>query len=73
MFILVQKVNKYDVNQQNYMEILNPFPMDTAENFNSMISQLQFPFVYDKEKTLGQNQRDFKDFFLVLPTSGVQL
>ena len=76
MFILGQDVNKTDVNQQNYMEILqlfNHFPTDTAEKFKDMISQLQFPFVYDKEKMLGQNRRDFKDFFLVWPVSGVQL
>jgi len=68
MFILGQDVNKTGVNQQNYMEILqlfNPYPTDTAENFKDMISQLQFPFVFDKKKTLGQSRHDFKDFFLV--------
>jgi len=55
------------------LQLFNPFPTDTAENFEDMISQLQFPFVYDKKKTLGQNRHDFKDFFLVLPVSGVQL
>ena len=41
MFILGQDVKTTGVNHQAYMEILqlfNPFPMDTAENFEEMIS-----------------------------------
>ena len=69
LFILGQKVNSPAANEQNYQEILqlfNPFHTSSIENFQEMISQLQFPYAYNAKKTLGQNRRDFKDFFSCL-------
>ena len=31
-----------------------------------MLDQLQLPFIYDTNKTLPENRRDFKDFFSCL-------
>jgi len=30
-----------------------------------VLHQLQLPFVYDDNKTIAENRRDFKDLFLV--------
>ena len=69
LFILGQKVNNPAANEQNYQNILqlfNSFHTSSIDNFQDMLHQLQFPYVYDSKKTLGQNRRDFKDFFSCL-------
>ena len=69
MFILGQKTSSSDDFQQAYFEVLKVFqgfPTNSVENFKYMMKQLQFPFIYDDSKTIGQNRHDFKDFFSCL-------
>src|SRR5687767_4708571 len=76
LFILGQNLNTSIENQpkfQKNLELFNDFATQTPENFKNMLNQLQFPFGYNMNMSLAKNRREFKDFFLVSPTSGVQL
>jgi hypothetical protein len=73
LFILGQnptgKNSPFAGPQQTYMEVLklfNTFGTDTKDNFQDMLYKMQFPFVYDENKPLAKNRRDFKDFFSCL-------
>src|SRR5688500_15644357 len=68
LFILGQspKLHPFAGPQQNYtavLELFNMFETSTIENFQGMLHQFQFHFVYNKNKSLAQNRHDFKDFF----------
>jgi hypothetical protein len=69
LFILGQKGNTTDDNQQSYKKVLtlfNEFDTSDIKNFQTMLYQLQFPFLYNENKSLAENRRDFKDFFSCL-------
>ena len=69
LFILGQKINSHDENEQDYEQVLTlfkSFNTCSIESFKSMINQLQFPFIYDKIKSLAENRHDFQDFFSCL-------
>ena len=68
LFILGQKFNTTNRDLQSYSEILtllNKFPTNNVNNFQDMLDQLQLPLEFDNQKSLAQNQCDFKDFFLI--------
>jgi len=48
------------------LTLFHDFPTNTVHNFKDMLHRLQFPYVYDNNKTLAQNRRDFQDFFFCL-------
>ena len=55
--------------QQTYKEILklfNEIDTNSPEGFQDMLHAFEFPFIYNKKKTIAQNIRDFKDFFSYL-------
>ncbi len=51
---------------KDVLTLFNDFPTNTVHNFKDMLHRLQFPYVYDNNKTLAQNRRDFQDFFSCL-------
>jgi hypothetical protein len=69
LFILGQKASGSGGKLQDYKELLtlfNSFHTNSVENFQAMLNQFQFPFVYNPNKSLAENRRDFKDFFSYL-------
>jgi len=67
LFVLGQ--NSHNAPGRSCKEVLtlfNDFPTNTPYNFKDMLHRLEIPFVYDKNKTLAQNRRDFQDFFSCL-------
>ena len=68
-FILGQKTPCPTVNEQHFTEVFNLFKnfhTSSPKNFQDMLGALQFPFEYNKHKSIAQNRRDFKDFFSYL-------
>ena len=69
LFILGMKPNSSTGSQQTYMEVLELFKeinTNSSDSFQDMLGALEFPFVYNKKKSIAQNRRDFKDFFSYL-------
>ncbi len=72
LFILGQNQNKTSIfagTEQTFKEVLmlfDKFHTGTKENFQDMLHDLQFPFVYNENKSLAENRHDFKDFFSCL-------
>ena len=67
LFILGLEETGSSGNLQSFKKILtffNNFNTSTKENFQEMIKFLQFPYVYNEFKTLGENRHDFKFFFV---------
>ena len=62
MFILGQRANSLAGNHQCYKKVLtlfNKFHTNSIENFEDMLDQLQFPFFYNRNKSLEENRHDF--------------
>ena len=75
-FILGMEPNSSTGIQQTYKEILelfNDFNTNSPEGFQDMLHAFEFPFIYNKKKSIAQNRCDFKDFFPTLLTSDVLL
>jgi hypothetical protein len=67
LFVLGQEPhNAPEQSCQEVLTLFNKFPTDTVDNFMDMIHRLEFPYVYDDQKSLSENRRDFKDFFSCL-------
>ena len=47
------------------LKLFNKYDTSSVDNFKSMLQELQFPYKYNQDKSLTQNRRDFKNFFLV--------
>ena len=46
--------------------VFKMFHMGTKENFKRMLKELDFPFLYDDNKSLSQNRHEFNSFFSCL-------
>jgi len=63
---------KFHVNadiHQDYkliFRVFKMFHMGTTENFKRMLKELDFPFLYDDNKSLSQNRHEFNSFFSCL-------
>jgi hypothetical protein len=67
MFILGQyPLNDPRRSCKDVLTLFNEFPTHTVDNFKAMMDQLQLPYVYDDNKSLPENRRNFKDFFSCL-------
>ena len=66
LFILGQQPqNGLDLSCKHVLTLFNEFPADTVENLKDMLHKLQFLDAYNDQKSLANNRRDFRDFFLV--------
>ena len=67
MYVLGQNVHTGPIQScKDVLTLFNDFPTNTMHNFKDMLHRLQFPYIYDEDKTLAQNRRDFQDFFSCL-------
>ena len=69
LLVLGQKFSTSPESQQQsfqaILDLFNEFNTSLPDNFKEMLKAFDFPYVFQENKTLGQNRRDFKDFFLI--------
>src|SRR5687768_12638740 len=71
MFILGQPLhNAHGISCKEVLTLFQNFPTHTEDNFKDKLHQLQFPYVYNEDKTLAENRRKFQDFFSCLTNIG---